>query len=207
MNVLLGLQDPLICEGFQKLLVLGITRMCFHAHESNGKMMWVATILAATVVFILFAQPYGSRSRNDLAAASYAALCGTATMILWVDKMKAFVYIPCLLLGVFFIHLQLMPGDIILQTYWLHKKMKEALGCIKQEKLEDPSSSKSSEHLEKQEVPFPLDLETREHRFSFMSCPAWCSWLVDKYREVVLIVRWQQRSFLASLYRFKHQNA
>lgn len=142
-------EDPLICEGFQKMLVFGITRLSIRGGDlATG---WLAGILWAVSFGIFIAKPYGSRSRNELAAACYAALGFTSLLFFMVDleelrPPKWMIYLPSLVLAFYFAHLQLMPGDVTLQAAPLRQKMEKTL-----------STSSGEFTLEVEEILWSLD--------------------------------------------------
>ena len=114
------------------MLIFGITRLSIRGGDLA--MGWLAGILWAASFGIFIAKPYGSRSRNALAAACYAALGFTALLFFMVDSAeeerrppKWMTNLPSLLLAVYFAHLQLMPGDVTLQAAPLRQKMEKTL--------------------------------------------------------------------------------
>ena len=130
-------QDPLVCECFQKLFVFGITKLCLlGGYEAIG---WIAVILFAASFGILMASPYGTESRNKLAAACYTALSLTALLLVparWVSERRWILCLPTACLALFVLHLQVMPGDMTLVTARLLQKIERTLPLADKEEKE-----------------------------------------------------------------------
>ena len=178
-------------------------------------MTWIATAMAAAAFGIRIAKPFGSQSRNDLATLCFAALFFTsitsallcldagATGVINMpeDEFKAFVkgltLLPALVVFLFFLHLQLMPGDIMLQANWLQITMKERLRVDEEGKMIEKGPQDDQDDQDKKEMmgestkektcPFVVPLQTSEWN---VGCPQWCSTMVNRYRGVAT---WQRR--------------
>ena len=116
-------KEPLLSEGLQKLFLCGLAQLCFRSQV--GVSGWTVAVLLLAGGGIYKFKVYGSRSRNEFGAVIYTSLAAVALIFLgeaWAQsepmasaaralKMAA-VAAPVLL----FLHLQLMPGDIVLQA-------------------------------------------------------------------------------------------
>lgn len=115
-----GAMDPLLCEGFSKVLVFILTTLC--AKRSTAPLAGLMLLAGGLGVFR--GMPLGSRGRNQLAAASLTTLglftfalsmlgtvLGASFALKWIVPIVA-VAVPSL----FFMHLQLLPGDETLQA-------------------------------------------------------------------------------------------
>jgi len=115
-----GAMDPLLCEGFSKVLVFILTTLC--AKRSTAPLAGLMLLAGGLGVFR--GMPLGSRGRNQVATASLTTLglftfalsmlgtfSGTSSALKWTVPIVA-VAVPSL----FFIHLQLLPGDETLQA-------------------------------------------------------------------------------------------
>ncbi|CAE7798957.1 unnamed protein product [Symbiodinium sp. CCMP2456] len=116
-------KDPLLCEGMQRIVLLGFAQLCFKGRAEHFS--WTALFLFFFGWGIFFGKPYGSRSRNNLAAICYISL-SLFTFSMWVtpymeDTVAAVISIAGYAAAVFpllyGLHLHLMPGDIALQVY------------------------------------------------------------------------------------------
>ena len=160
-------------------------------------MTWVATAMAMFAFGIYLTKPFGSRSRNTLATLSFVALSCTCAMSAFIrlngeyfavtkiptEKIKAFTWMPTLFVILFFVHLQLMPGDILLQANWLQSRMKHKLGTgkegLKEGKMEDKDQNES--RMQKPRVCL-IPLQTSEWN---AKCPGWLFAFVQWYRGLV----------------------
>eukprot|EP00435_Cladocopium_sp_Y103_P070788 s448_g36.t1 len=213
-------KDPLLCEGLWKFFLLSVTKMCLGS-EGVIQMTWVATAMAASAFGIRIAKPFGSQSRNDLATLCFGALFFTSitsallcldtgaigVINIAEDKFKVFVrgltLLPTLVVFLFFLHLQLMPGDIMLQASWLQTTMKERLRVDEEGKMiekgdqddqddQDKKEMKMGESTREKTCPFVVPLETSEWNVAW--CPKWCSTMVNRYRGLVTATWHRRRS-------------
>eukprot|EP00913_Durusdinium_trenchii_P008302 g7799.t1 len=172
-------KDPLICEGLQKFFLLAMARMCAGAEDPVDQMHWIAAALAATTSGIVIAKPFGSKSRNDLATVCFGALSCTAGL-LCINGFSVLQFVPSVVVALFFLHLQLMPGDIMLQTHWLQAEMREQLGVSEdqpdemKDTKEDNENGKTRDHKERMPTELPLELPLQTSEWN-AGCPAWCS--------------------------------
>jgi len=119
------------------------------------------------------------------------------------DEFKAFVkrltLLPALVVFLFFLHLQLMPGDIMLQANWLQTTMKELLRVDEEGKMiekgeqddqddQDKKETKVVESTKEKTCPLVVPLKTSE--WNIVWCPQWCSTMVNRYRGMAT---WQRR--------------
>ena len=119
-------------RGLQKLCLCGLAQLRFKCQV--GVSGWTVAVLFLAGGGIYKFSLYGSRSRGDVGAVIYASLAAVALIFLgeaWVQsepvaslaralKMAA-IAVPVLL----FLHLQLMPGDIVLQAHVILKLFHE----------------------------------------------------------------------------------
>ncbi|CAK8995293.1 unnamed protein product [Durusdinium trenchii] len=191
-------KDPLICEGLQKFFLLAMARMCAGAEDPVDQMHWIAAALAATTSGIVIAKPFGSKSRNDLATVCFGALSCTAGL-LCINGFSVLQFVPSVVVALFFLHLQLMPGDIMLQTHWLQAEMREQLGVSEdqpdemKDTKEDNENGKTRDHKERMPTELPLELPLQTSEWN-AGCPAWCSELVMQYRGLTRAVWHRRRS-------------
>jgi len=188
-------KDPLLCECIWKLLLLCMTKMC--SGGGDWQMTWVATATALFAFGIYLTKPFGSRSRNTLGTLTFVALsctCAISALLrlnskhfavtkIPTEKIKDFTWMPTLFVILFFVHLQLMPGDILLQANWLQSSMKHKLGAgkegLKEGKMEDKDRDES--RMLKPRVCL-IPIQTPEWN---AKCPAWLSAFVQWYRGLV----------------------
>lgn len=209
-------KDPLLCEGLWKFFLLSVTKMCLGS-DGVMQMTWIATAMAASAFGIRIAKPFSSQSRNDLATLCFGALFFTSitSALLCLDtgaigvinipedEFKAFVkrltLLPALVVFLFFLHLQLMPGDIMLQANWLQTTMKELLRVDEEGKMiekgeqddqddQDKKETKVVESTKEKTCPLVVPLKTSE--WNIVWCPQWCSTMVNRYRGMAT---WQRR--------------
>ena len=160
-------------------------------------MTWVATAMAIFAFGVHLTKPFGSRSRNTLAILSFVALSCTCAMCAFVrlngedfdvikiptGQIKNFTWVPTIFVILFFVHLQLMPGDILLQANWLQSSMKQKLGAGK-EGLEEGNMEDKDQDESRMQKPrvCSMPLQTSEWN---AKCPGWLSASVQWYRSLV----------------------
>ena len=131
-------KEPLLSEGLQKLFLCGLAQLCFRSQV--GVSGWTVAVLLLAGGGICKFKVYGSRSRNDLGAVIYASLAAVALIFLsdaWAQSVlgralrMAAIAVPVL----FFLHFQLMPGDIVLQANGIMEQLHKVKDTDVAEKL------------------------------------------------------------------------
>jgi len=205
-----GDKDPLLCEGLWKFFLLCIAKMCLSS-EGSGQLTWIAIVMLAATVGISVTKPFGSRSRNDLATVCFGALFITslACVALCLNRdaeqvinlqpevfkgiFKVLSIVPTVMVFLFFIHLQLMPGDILLQTNLIQGEMKKCLGANEEGKVEeknDQDDERGKKREEDEEVssekPCVVPLQ---QPVLLRQTPEWTVKFVEWYRSLVMAIR------------------
>ena len=182
-------QDPLLCECLWKLLLLCVTKMC--VASGDWQMTWVATAMAACAFGVHLTKPFGSRSRNMLSILSFGALSGTCAMCalprlngdfgkIPPSVFKILQFMPTVLLLLFFVHLQLMPGDILLRANGLQADMKRQLGASKgKTEKKDPDKSLATTHSP---LCLPCQVSLPTSQWNVKWCPEWWLAFIQWYR-------------------------
>lgn len=201
-----GDKDPLLCEGLWKFFLLCMAKICLSS-EGSGQLTWIAIVMLATTVGISVIKPFGSRSRNDLATVCFGALFITslACVALCVSGGEAKVIdlppkifevlsiVPTVMVFLFFLHLQLMPGDILLQANLIQGEMKKCLGANEEGKVEE-KTDQEDETGKKQEEDEEVSSEKPcvvplQQPVLLRQTPEWTVKFVEWYRSLVMAIR------------------
>lgn len=169
--------------------------------------------MLATTVGISVIKPFGSRSRNDLATVCFGALFITSLACValclnedaakvinlppqvfnstkWIFKVISIV--PTVMVFLFFLHLQLMPGDILLQANLIQGEMKKCLGANEEGKVEgtdrDDETGKKQEEDEEVSSEKPCVVPLQQPVL-LRQTPEWTVKFVEWYRSLFMAIR------------------
>lgn len=167
--------------------------------------------MLATTVGISVIKPFGSRSRNDLATVCFGALFITslACVALCLNRdsakvinlqpevfkriFKVLSIVPTVMVLLFFLHLQLMPGDILLQANLIQGEMKKCLGANEEGKVEekneqDDERGKKREEDEEVSSEKPCAVPLQQPVL-LRQTPEWTVKFVEWYRSLFMAIR------------------
>lgn len=183
-----------------------MAKICLSS-EGSGQLTWIAIVMLATTVGISVIKPFGSRSRNDLATVCFGALFITslACVALCVNGDEAKVIdlppeifkvlsiVPTVMVFLFFLHLQLMPGDILLQANLIQGEMKKCLGANEEGKVEE-KTDQDDETGKKQEEDEEVSSEKAcvvplQQPVLLRQPPEWTVKFVEWYRSLFMAIR------------------
>ena len=187
-----------------------MAKMCLSS-EGSGQLTWIAIVMLATTVGISVIKPFGSRSRNDLATVCFGALFITslACVALCLNRdsakvinlqpevfkriFKVLSIVPTVMVFLFFLHLQLMPGDILLQANLIQGEMKKCLGANEEGKVEekneqDDERGKKREEDEEVSSEKPCAVPLQQPVL-LRQTPEWTVKFVEWYRSLFMAIR------------------
>ncbi|CAK9092658.1 unnamed protein product [Durusdinium trenchii] len=109
-----SVSDPLLFVGLSQVAVAAITALCVKKDLAT-----LGTTFLLLAIGLFRGKPFGSRSRNQLGFICYLSLAAFSFVLYLFGKGRhtwaIFLIVP---LG-FFLHLQMMQGDVMLQAYKL----------------------------------------------------------------------------------------
>lgn len=139
--------------------------MCLGA-QGAIQTAWIAAAMATASFGIHITKPFGSQSRNNLATVCFGALSCSALAaaplcrvvgeidltIIPEAVFKACVLLPGAFVFLFFLHLQVMPGDVLLQANRLQVDLKRSLGVNEEGHLEDKMGEGENDERDQDEL-------------------------------------------------------
>eukprot|EP00438_Fugacium_kawagutii_P007819 Skav212598 [mRNA] locus=scaffold2176:16491:17066:- [translate_table: standard] len=145
--------------------------------------------MGATSFGIHITRPFGSQSRNNLATVCFGALSCSAlaaaplcrivgeinVTIIPPAVFEVCVLLPAAFVFLFFLHLQVMPGDVLLQANRLQADLKRSLGVNEEGHLDkmgknDDEKDQDEIHEEKESEDFEKSEAAKKPPESTESC-------------------------------------